>query len=361
MPSKMYYVYKYTDKSDEIIKYIGITNCIERRIKQHTEEWAQQSNYRIEYFECNNRSQAEAYESHLIALYNTSDWYNKSKSGWGIISEFSQTKYQWCEFLPSKVKTSTIKIVDKDSKKKSNSSIKKRNNKTEVAHSNGIYEFLDKTKEYFDKCLQSKNECVCLIHIKSDTNQRDDRYDIKEYMRFFECYTLYDWNFLRDNDIEIETMGNCIEISFPNGGRLFIIASMFKDDIDCYWEILRRHGVNFSPRKVNHLLIANSVNLEWEKEGVFLNLPAFAIPASNYIKERLMFGEVVIDEKNNKYFLRRSNNEITWTNCGVAHIIPFGKQLNDYIPGETGQFDSYVGFDYKRLTYAKDVFSDNFL
>lgn len=93
-----YIVYRYIDLEDEIIKYIGITKRkIKLRIEEHkkNEEWTKDKKWRIDYFVVKNKSLSEAWESHLIALYKTYNWYNKAKKDWGIIPEFLKQENDW--------------------------------------------------------------------------------------------------------------------------------------------------------------------------------------------------------------------------------------------------------------------------
>lgn len=87
----MGYVYRYIDKKDNIIKYVGIvwgeTRTLERRLQEHTKDnWFSSSEWRIEYIceDIDTRSEAESFESHYISLYKTDQYYNIAKSGWGI-------------------------------------------------------------------------------------------------------------------------------------------------------------------------------------------------------------------------------------------------------------------------------------
>ena len=81
-------VYRYIDTTDNVVKYVGIVHKskLEKRLMAHAnnDEWALNGCWKVEYFECENRSEAEAFESHLIALYGTDKYYNKAKTGWGI-------------------------------------------------------------------------------------------------------------------------------------------------------------------------------------------------------------------------------------------------------------------------------------
>jgi hypothetical protein len=92
-------VYRYIDVSDNIVKYVGITykDNMKGRIYCHKTEddWRDEGSWRIEYFECANKSEAEAFESHLIALYGTDKYYNKHKSGWGINQYLPNVEDKW--------------------------------------------------------------------------------------------------------------------------------------------------------------------------------------------------------------------------------------------------------------------------
>lgn len=95
---KQHYVYRYIDNNDDKIKYIGITSRpLKQRIEEHkkNEQWEALGSWRIEYFIVDTKSQSEAWESHLIALYQTDKWYNKAKSGWGKIKQFMPVKIKW--------------------------------------------------------------------------------------------------------------------------------------------------------------------------------------------------------------------------------------------------------------------------
>lgn len=92
-------VYRYIDNSDNQIKYVGITykDGMRMRIYNHCsmDEWNNKGLWRIEYFECDNKSEAEAFESHLISLYGTDKYYNKQKSGWGINKYLPSVEDKW--------------------------------------------------------------------------------------------------------------------------------------------------------------------------------------------------------------------------------------------------------------------------
>lgn len=81
-------VYRYIDDETGSVKYVGIVHksSLQKRLTAHRfcDSWALDACWRIEYFECENRSEAEAFESHLISLYGTDKYYNKAKKAWGV-------------------------------------------------------------------------------------------------------------------------------------------------------------------------------------------------------------------------------------------------------------------------------------
>ena len=92
-------VYRYIDNMDGIVKYVGITSrTLAQRVNEHlnNDDWVKTTKgWHIDYFYVDTKSQSEAWESHLIALYETYKWYNKAKSSWGIIKEFAKITPQW--------------------------------------------------------------------------------------------------------------------------------------------------------------------------------------------------------------------------------------------------------------------------
>ena len=84
-------IYRYTDLSDNTIKYIGIITstskkrCLEERLREHAkvDEWSI-GNFCVDFFVVSNKTDAEAYEAHLISLYKTYNCFNKAKANWGV-------------------------------------------------------------------------------------------------------------------------------------------------------------------------------------------------------------------------------------------------------------------------------------
>lgn len=101
----MPYVYKYTDRNDGIVKYVGIirkdTNFPKRFTQHRQDEWANKGDWKIEYLRVNSICEAEALEGHFIALYGTDEWFNKAKTQWGRLSFFVDV-HGWEEFRAPK-------------------------------------------------------------------------------------------------------------------------------------------------------------------------------------------------------------------------------------------------------------------
>ena len=97
----MGYVYRYRDKKDGIIKYVGIVwsnnRTLFQRIKEHErDDWYKKSEWYIEYISENitTRTDAEYFEAHYISLYKTDQYYNIKKSGWGV-SNYLPERNDW--------------------------------------------------------------------------------------------------------------------------------------------------------------------------------------------------------------------------------------------------------------------------
>ena len=110
----MAYVYRYTDLKDNKIKYVGIVwsknRTLAQRLNEHLklDDWCH-NNYKVEYLEVANRTEAESLESHFIALYKTYKFYNNATSDWGINSFIPDMENDWKEF---NVKNLNIKLKD---------------------------------------------------------------------------------------------------------------------------------------------------------------------------------------------------------------------------------------------------------
>ena len=105
----MAYVYRYTDLSDGIIKYVGVVwsenRTLSQRIREHlNDKWCKGKKWKIEFIklEGQSRTDAEYLESHFISLFGTDKYFNTRKAGWGISSIIKGT-FNWelysCENL----------------------------------------------------------------------------------------------------------------------------------------------------------------------------------------------------------------------------------------------------------------------
>lgn len=100
-------IYRYIDLNDDVIKYIGIvfgnTRTLAKRVKEHQKDWWYPNGvWRIEYITemIDSRSEAEAFESHYISLYNTDKYYNKAKAGWGVNKYLPDRTNDFVEYIP---------------------------------------------------------------------------------------------------------------------------------------------------------------------------------------------------------------------------------------------------------------------
>lgn len=84
--SIMEYVYKY-ENNDSTVVYIGITNNLMRRIKEHKKDkLSEVKNPVIYYFPVEHHGDADMLESYLIDYYKTKQYYNVSKTKKGDFS-----------------------------------------------------------------------------------------------------------------------------------------------------------------------------------------------------------------------------------------------------------------------------------
>lgn len=101
----MAFVYKYTDKSDGLVKYVGIVcregkNALNKRIKEHSnvDDWATSHNWDLHYIEVKTKNDAHALEGHFIAYYKSYEWFNKAKADYGLLSFVDSNKFEWKPF-----------------------------------------------------------------------------------------------------------------------------------------------------------------------------------------------------------------------------------------------------------------------
>jgi len=115
----MGYIYRYVDKIEDTIKYVGIVHAnrsLKKRIAEHmkNDEWSNDSVWKVEYQEFPNmsRTDLEYLESHLISYYRTYLWYNTSKSNWGTSAIAKVDEDKWIEFDYNNLKYEEI-LTDK--------------------------------------------------------------------------------------------------------------------------------------------------------------------------------------------------------------------------------------------------------
>ncbi len=101
----MAYVYRYIDKADGIIKYVGIvwgeSRTLKDRIREHKNDpWNKNINWLIQYITANinTRTDAEYFEAHYVSLYGTDKYFNKSKAGWGTSSFLPNREEEWVNY-----------------------------------------------------------------------------------------------------------------------------------------------------------------------------------------------------------------------------------------------------------------------
>lgn len=218
----MAYVYRYTDLRDNKIKYVGIVwgknRSLSQRLNEHLklDDWCD-NNYKIEYLKVANRAEAEALESHFIALYKSYEFYNNSKSDWGICSFITDMEDCWIEFdsknlknIPKKDKR--ILYVINGYSSRSIFDCVTVCEKNVYQYKPGFWKYFDKkVKDLFDeKKLDKVDDCgcgLCIIYTfernkiqnylnilknKSELNLKkkmDELYKCEE--RFNECYEEY--------------------------------------------------------------------------------------------------------------------------------------------------------------------------
>lgn len=123
------YVYRYIDKSDGIIKYVGVVtndgiSYLKQRIWMHSylDFWCKEGAYSIDYISVCNKSECYSIESHLISLYNTWRYFNKAKGDHGLNS-YLPNDFEWVHFCDtvngSIIQSAFDKIINRNNKKPS--------------------------------------------------------------------------------------------------------------------------------------------------------------------------------------------------------------------------------------------------
>lgn len=100
----MSFVYRYVDRNDYTIKYVGLVNGddysnLKSRINGHkSDDWNDNSTYDIDFIVLKTKNDAETLEAHFIAKYKTYEYYNKAKSGWGLSSFVNKANFIWSRY-----------------------------------------------------------------------------------------------------------------------------------------------------------------------------------------------------------------------------------------------------------------------
>lgn len=208
----MAYVYRYTDLSDGIIKYVGIVwsenRTLDQRINEHKkDEWYSGKNWKIEFIceDIESRTDAEYFESHYISLFKTDSWFNRSKCGWGI-SKYLPKRNDWCLYDTEKadlrVKCSKLE--------RENIRLQEELRKYKFANRNQYKYSWEKEKTLYSKCekakkqkhiseLKKRNDCEFYVRQKTpkefhipckailyDKNRKI--ISIKTFDSYIECY-----------------------------------------------------------------------------------------------------------------------------------------------------------------------------
>lgn len=158
----MAYVYKYTDLKDNIVKYVGIVYSNQRSLKQRVSEhyardaWCKQSTFRIEYFECRNKTEATALENHFISLYKTYKYYNKTPNN-GKLSFVPQIEWKQYSIERSyslyNIKELAYQYLYGTAKNKQSISMRLKN------RNNFSDEYVNQINEYIFDIIQNIENC----------------------------------------------------------------------------------------------------------------------------------------------------------------------------------------------------------
>lgn len=162
----MGWVYRYTDLTDGIIKYVGVvwgkTRTLSKRINEHkNDDWYIGKKWKIEYIYelIETRSEAESFESHYISLYRPC--YNISKVGWGLNKFLPNKENEWIEYVEEShrvaVKTKCNKQKTSESSYDKNFDSRLKNLKKEIKYD---------LKDYIDRVdllchIIEKNRDIC--------------------------------------------------------------------------------------------------------------------------------------------------------------------------------------------------------
>lgn len=178
----MNYVYRYIDKADNIIKYIGIVcrdteNALEKRIYEHSynDSWCHGKTWRVEYITVPTKNDAHALEGHFIALYGTNRWYNKAKTTLGLLS-FVKNDFEWVT-LYNNYSSNKTEPYDYDKAYSCKKSLALHNklmeNYANIIHSIKIVNLMLKNNVY---SIYTKEQLLNDLEILQDGKQKYENY-----------------------------------------------------------------------------------------------------------------------------------------------------------------------------------------
>ena len=166
----MAYVYKYIDLKDNIVKYVGIVysdrRSLKQRILEHSarDNWCVQSVFKIEYFECDNKTEATALENHFISLYETYKFYNKTPNN-GKLS--FAPKIEWQEYTGEESKCVLYNLDELSYQYLYGSAKTKQSISMRLKNRNNFSDdYIDQVNNYIFDILQSKVYCADLEKVE---------------------------------------------------------------------------------------------------------------------------------------------------------------------------------------------------
>ena len=99
---KGFCVYKYTCNEDGIVKYVGISNNLQRRYEEHKRDELKGHDWTVSFIDGLTKTDAEILESYFISYYDTGKYYNKQKTIDGISKYLSIPETEWRYFIPGR-------------------------------------------------------------------------------------------------------------------------------------------------------------------------------------------------------------------------------------------------------------------
>lgn len=333
-----YYIYRYTSKKDNIVKYIGIANNVIRRIKEHAKSdfWTVNEEFKIEQFECDTRSEAEAWESHLISLYDTSKYYNTFKKDWGLISFLKDIEPKWSvveEKKDLRYLTKNLNIVGKEITLPSGLKckiIKDNGDGTIIVKPENGEPFVTTYHNFVRKRIKSKNDTI-------PTNLLIERIGEQLDMKCGMIATIINYRGYNDIDVQLENGDIFEHIQY----RRFKNRNLTPiNSASCL------HNHCLSEQRLHERKMMNDGSMAEIIE--YKNSKDITVKFdSGYIKEhteyKKFYNGCISDA--NKYKDARIN-ETRIMNCGLkAKIIEYFNTANITVQFETGEIRQNVKYD----------------